>query len=611
MNRARSFFRDDAGQSVVLFSLLCFAMALAVISMFALGSAYRDKMTAQGAADAAAYSLAVQEARTLNYFALTNRTSIAHEVAMMSVYGHASFMTYYRAAVQASRNLWLANTISASTCCGCCIPPACVVCCLEPCCFLRGGPSAPCCTHIKPFYNNYKLYKAELSRLDSIGWKPDGNLDKALNIPAMANSAEVSAIVFGEQTKMNLTLESLLLNQSMADQIAAHFESQPNAGDRVHAPSAMALTGAPVNKGPGNLGMWATSVKAPILERDGVPGYVMASLSARPDQSQVFITHRTGISPYCGIYPIKLFTECGGLSLNASPPQLHVNINTGWKGESKTMPDTTGDSGNTATLDGNESAVGAYRVAAHDAHGTVRSFAIIGANGDYMPQCLAWASAPGLIGTSIKVYIHSRPLTKTGADHNWKYGSDANPDTDHPVGGCSGGGNDCGVYTRSAWFRTTTSSDSSDYQWYVQHPTQNMPRALALITRDFNGPFQKNSQRPWELCGPNQGCQIWTPAGVANFDVRAEAKLQAPITGLAMGLAYYHRTDDWKEIPNLLNPFWRAKLHKMSAGEGDDSQCKNSTKDNGMCWTSVLGGVTSATGIADQATVMSALPIPF
>jgi hypothetical protein len=55
----------------------------------------------------------------------------------------------------------------------------------------------------------------------------------------------------------------------------------------------------------------------------------------------------------------------------------------------------------------------------------------------------------------------------------------------------------------------------------------------------------------------------FTPAG-AEFDARgirtAGGVDLSRQTAIATGMAYYHRQDHWDEVPNLMNPFWRATL---------------------------------------------------
>jgi len=73
---------DDSGQYLTFTALAMLALLMLVISIFNVGVVIGDKMTVQNTADAAAYSQAVWEARTLNLLAYTNRAIISHMVTI-------------------------------------------------------------------------------------------------------------------------------------------------------------------------------------------------------------------------------------------------------------------------------------------------------------------------------------------------------------------------------------------------------------------------------------------------------------------------------------------------------------------------------------------------
>lgn len=73
----RRLAREEDGQALVLTSLLLLVVAFAVLSISDLGRAIHDRIELQNAADSAAYTLAVREARAFNYYAYTNRAQIA------------------------------------------------------------------------------------------------------------------------------------------------------------------------------------------------------------------------------------------------------------------------------------------------------------------------------------------------------------------------------------------------------------------------------------------------------------------------------------------------------------------------------------------------------
>ncbi|WP_224364603.1 pilus assembly protein TadG-related protein [Hyalangium versicolor] len=82
--------RSSRGQALVLAALSLFLLALMVALSFNLSHALRQKTRLQQHSDSMAYSMAVLQARTLNYFAMSNRAIAATFVAMNTVHGYMS-----------------------------------------------------------------------------------------------------------------------------------------------------------------------------------------------------------------------------------------------------------------------------------------------------------------------------------------------------------------------------------------------------------------------------------------------------------------------------------------------------------------------------------------
>lgn len=80
--------RARRGQALVLACLSLLLLALMVALSFNLSHALREKTRLQQHSDAMAYSMAVLEARALNYFASSNRAIAASYVAMNSLHGY-------------------------------------------------------------------------------------------------------------------------------------------------------------------------------------------------------------------------------------------------------------------------------------------------------------------------------------------------------------------------------------------------------------------------------------------------------------------------------------------------------------------------------------------
>lgn len=77
--------REEEGQALVLGAVLLLVLALGVLGTVRLGQQVHERMELQDAADAAAYSLAVQQARTFNAYAYMNRAQISQYVTILQL----------------------------------------------------------------------------------------------------------------------------------------------------------------------------------------------------------------------------------------------------------------------------------------------------------------------------------------------------------------------------------------------------------------------------------------------------------------------------------------------------------------------------------------------
>jgi hypothetical protein len=96
--------------------------------------------------------------------------------------------------------------------------------------------------------------------------------------------------------------------------------------------------------------------------------------------------------------------------------------------------------------------------------------------------------------------------------------------------------------------------------WKLAEPADlyGQPKSYALLERDLSG----LPAMPWELRVNGVG-----PFRDAKLDLRAPPRQAA----VATGLAYYHRAGDWREPPNMLNPFWRATLAPIDVDPADSA----------------------------------------
>lgn len=86
--------RSVRGQALVLFVVLVSILCLGLILVFDTGQSVNKKVQLVNSADAAAYSVAVQQARTLNFAAYMNRGRVANEVAIAQLVSIWSWTNY-------------------------------------------------------------------------------------------------------------------------------------------------------------------------------------------------------------------------------------------------------------------------------------------------------------------------------------------------------------------------------------------------------------------------------------------------------------------------------------------------------------------------------------
>ncbi|MBN8441750.1 MAG: hypothetical protein J0M28_08630 [Thauera sp.] len=99
MNRIDLRATRSEGQALPLGVFFILATAAVMYLMFNSGRVIDEKLRITNAADGAAYSAAVLEARALNYDAYANRAIVANQVAIAQAISLASWMHYFRTGV--------------------------------------------------------------------------------------------------------------------------------------------------------------------------------------------------------------------------------------------------------------------------------------------------------------------------------------------------------------------------------------------------------------------------------------------------------------------------------------------------------------------------------
>ncbi|WP_426733115.1 hypothetical protein [Myxococcus faecalis] len=101
---SRPVRRRQRGQAIVLGSLSFLVLALMVTLSFNLSHALRRKMSLQQHSDTLSFSMAVLEARALNYYAVSNRAIASSYVAMNSLHAYMSAASLTGQMMRASSN---------------------------------------------------------------------------------------------------------------------------------------------------------------------------------------------------------------------------------------------------------------------------------------------------------------------------------------------------------------------------------------------------------------------------------------------------------------------------------------------------------------------------
>jgi hypothetical protein len=96
--------RGARGQALIITVLMMLVVVVTMFLTFSIGARTRRKIHLQAAADATAYSLAVAEARAFNFYAWSNRAIVAHNVSILSVHAHTTYLTFYEDVLAATAN---------------------------------------------------------------------------------------------------------------------------------------------------------------------------------------------------------------------------------------------------------------------------------------------------------------------------------------------------------------------------------------------------------------------------------------------------------------------------------------------------------------------------
>lgn len=520
--------RLPRGQTLVIAALVMLVVVVAVFLTFAIGHRTREKIKLQAMADASAYSLAVAEARAFNFYAFANRAHVAHDVSVLSIHAHHSYLSWYEGLLKKTADAFSSFQRGWRSYCRCLKAKHC-------------WPKCPTSCRNQSLTSSY----ADMFR-DSPGghqWVHDlyhgqqGQLafwDQQLAKASVAHRGLISSIV-GQQRQVQQGLRDLMAKQTLATRLSGAVDP--------------AITGFAPSDGV-SLGYYDDAVGQPEQVEDWLE-----------------IVHGTR---YPGWITGRRFVAGSFWSTFASTAQLGaipdwLSISVSETGGSKTLAGDPSDApGVSAAVEnsGYDSRAGfggAHAYGSED-HGGMRIswFAI--------PACLVGRSG------SWRDAIYSEPPEGPHykSFHTYEGGQYVlEPEgggKGHGLGGCDEHLN-CGIYQghmryklydgrRLAPNRLATASAhpklAADREelWY-------QPHTVAVVTKPQNSGQPHVWDFDWRSSFP-------FPQQFTTTRSRGDA-LGGPMAAIAGGLVYYHKPtgDSWREPPNLWNPFWRAKLHPL------------------------------------------------
>jgi HAMP domain-containing protein len=475
------------GQALVLAALSMLLLALMVALSFNISHALRSKTRLQQHSDAMAYSMAILEARALNYFAVSNRAIAASYVAMNSVHAYMAAASVTSPMLRtAQNNMYMVAALEAIQC--------------APCPWT--GSACKHCPHIiqairvaRKFRNEANKYDREIKGLENSFNRAVESLDQ------MMDSIHASqAAVFAQTT-------GALTNGTGANL------------DRIRQINAKNAKTMPTAVGGLNAGEFACAI-------DGMP----CALPGKPGNSA-----RTARA--------KVMTEVANASRPAWParrdalvqtylhPQFIADLMSNIQGDGMTTPFSHDGTAKTVqsrgSVHGGRTSNNEGKVSAADEHGSLFTF---------------WKHGFGLGN-----YEATIASGKSGSGHDPRQGHTGQHDRFEGVYtkdlmACAAGGN-CFMKFRADATRNRDFGQPHVYSYFVE-------KLRADNVKDA----------PWQL---NDKAEVkFTHGGQGTGKVQMAANEGA---GLSHALVYYHRLGDWKEQPNMFNPFWRAKLHPMTS----------------------------------------------
>lgn len=491
------------GQNLLLLVLTMLFIALMVTITLGLGDRIRENHELQNVADAAAWSNAVMTARAHNNAALVNRLAVSMWVAQAADQSLISWTSYASSIVPAAEEA--ARHAECSTLCP-----------------TRRGDWVPC---------NRDEIKEALAGMEAI---PEHNFLHTAPYPLMDRLAGEEALAIqlaiahlekevrapADPSSLRARLYDNLQAQRLTEQIVA----------RSGVPGLRAVLGPSAALGAGGVSRRETDCDGVAVVDDGSltqppPG---PGLCVRTSWSLTMLEASMGSrgNPFVtlrGVMPGKQYQRLqelagrlGFLSIDSAPPTGSGYWANGLAhGKAPTLTESWADDH------------GAMRVEVRDRGG----------------RCSKAAIEP------MSAHVRSNAKEITTDEHVVMPPDNIEPRAElyHTMASCE-------PMCPTVWVRSLGFEPGGvDDAW-------GQPKLPVVVERD-NGAVRS----PWELhfsfpFSATGAAREWDGRGeTLHTGVADRLDVQRPVA-VSTGMAYYHRAGHWDEMPNLLNPFWRATL---------------------------------------------------
>ncbi|HCF62160.1 MAG TPA: hypothetical protein DFS52_29740 [Myxococcales bacterium] len=596
--------RKPRGQALVITALMALVITLVVMVTFATGYRTREKVKLQATADAAAYSLAVAEARAMNFYAWSNRALISHYVSILSIHSHQSYLSWLMHAVKDTSEHY--DRIAVSLAAKCARP---------------WNRCHDACGAVGPAHRVARLYKDEFDRMADAFMPPGtrnwwrllvwrhsneiSNIDDAM-AKASRTHLKIASTIRNQQHVIHRDLvEDKIQGQKLAVALAQLTDPQIQAfgPERVGQRNESALMAGKGKSGPVN--RWPTYEDfAEVLAGTRYPtwlherGFYRSANIRRLEQQAREIASSVGDSTSS-----SFFNEGNSLTIT----ELNYGVGFGDLRMLRNEINLPGTRNDRRALDHNRFG-GFMGAGAKDQGRTSASWQCTGCsasasasgqeNGIYsdpnnpefnhtgfrlnlgtIQVYLPWYAnhhgfhsyagkvlhedMPESHATSVQEALSGKAGAKVYVFPTWDDGDNG---SGHSLGGCD-------LLPESEW---TVWKDPGERVYNGLWPIWNCGIALGFMRYD---PTSVNAEanlfmQPHVIAALSKDVnrrQVW------DFDFEASLPLPVrfstlsqtePMVAIGGALVYYHRPDNgsgenWREPPTLWNPFWRAKAHPI------------------------------------------------